>query len=141
MFEIKGNVMSVIRPNVMKKRLALARRLANKNSGRLPNPWKMIQLGHSGLYRYIQRHPREFGHFKIEKAVGINGRAHFNVAIREEHLEQARQLATKNGGVLQDAKWLIQKGYTRLASYIKTYPRVFRDLNKSPKKSLTYRKH
>ena len=87
----------------------------------------MIQQGHGGLYRYIQRHPKEFGHFVIEEAVAQdkNGHSNFNVSIREEHLTVARQLAQKNDGVLQDTGWLIQHGYTRLASYVKTYPYVF----------------
>lgn len=121
--------MSTIRPNVMEKRLKLAQKLACKNGGKLPNPWKMIQQGHGGLYRYIQRHSKEFKQFKIEKAVGKertkNGRISFNISIREEHLKTARQLAQKNGGTLQDGGWLMQQGYTRLASYIKTYPHVF----------------
>ncbi len=134
--------MLIVRPKVMEKRQKLAQKLSDKNGGKLPNPWKMIQQGHGGLYRYIQRHQKEFSQFEVEKAVGKekeNGRAHFNVGIREEHLSQARQLARKNRGVLQDPKWLNQHGYTRLASYIKTYPKVFIPLYKK-KRSLTYRK-
>jgi len=128
----------IIRPNVMGKRLKLAQKLAEENGGKLPNPWKMIQQGHGGLYRYIQRHPKEFGHFAIEEAVAQdnqNGHNNFNVSIREEHLTVARQLAQTNDGVLQDIRWLIQHGYTRLASYIKTYPHVFNKLEPKSKKS------
>ena len=118
----------MIRPKAMKQRLKLAQELTDKNGGQLPNPWKMIQQGHSGLYRYIQRHPKEFDHFQLEKAVQEENGSNFNISIREKHLKKARQLARKNEGVLQDPSWLIQHGYTRLASYLKTYPHVFVDL-------------
>lgn len=132
-----------IRPNVMEKRLRLATELAKSNGGKLPNPWKMIQQGYGGLYRYIQRHPKEFKRFEVEEAVGQekskrNGHIKFNVAIREEHLETARGLICKNRGVLQNTSWLMQHGHTRLASYIKTYPHVFVHLDQKPaKKSRT----
>lgn len=134
-----------VRPNVMQKRLRLAQRLADANGGKLPNPWKMIQQGHGGLYRYIQRHPDEFSHLGVEEAVEKeekNGKNNFNVAIREEHLENAQQLAQKNGGVLQDTSWLTQHGHTRLASYVKTYPYVFVNLRtpKAEKKRQTHKK-
>ncbi len=119
-----------VRPKVMAKQLKLAGQLAKKNGGKLPNPWKMIQQGQSGLYRYMHRHPEAFKHFEVENAVEPeptkrNGEGSFNIAIREEHLEKARELAHQNDGVLQDAGWLIRHGYTRLASYLKTYPYVF----------------
>lgn len=123
-----------IRPKVMAKRLKEAERLAKKNGGKLPNPWTMIQQGHGGLYRYIQRHPKEFEHLPVEEAVGtdnhkVEGRTSFNVAIRLEHLTLARKLADQNGGEVPDTNWLTAKGYTRLASYMKTYPHVFLNLN------------
>lgn len=122
----------LVRPKVMEKRLKLARKLERENGGKLPNPWKMIQQGHGGLYRYIQRHPTVFSQFAIEEAVGKeeekNGRGNFNISIREEHLKNARQLARKNNGILQDINWLMQHGHTRLASYVKTYPCVFANL-------------
>ncbi len=133
-----------IRPNVMERRLKLARALARNNGGKLPNPWKMIQQGHGGLYRYIQRHPDEFGHFEYEEAVGneqknLNKRGSFNVSIRHEHLSTALRLAKK--GVIPDTGWLIQHGYTRLASYVKTYPHVFKNLEPAPKKKcLTHKR-
>lgn len=143
---MKNITSMTVRPNVMEKRLKLARRMADKNRGKLPNPWKMIQQGHGGLYRYIQRHPEEFSHFEFEEAVGKerttqNGRGGFNVSIREEHLKTARQLARKNKGVLQDWGWLMEHGYTRLASYSKTYPYVFVNIAPTPKKrGLTHKK-
>ena len=130
----------------MAKRLKLAEKLAKSNGGKLPNPWKMIQQGHSGLYRYIHRHAEAFEHFDIEDAVEReptkrNGEGSFNVAIREEHLKKARQLASKNNGALQDVNWLMRHGYTRLASYIKTYPYVFiPEDNKKQKRGLTHKK-
>ena len=135
-----GDPMTV-RPKIMKKRLKLAEELTRKNGGKLPNPWKMIQQGHGGLYRYVQRHPREFSHFKIEEAVGQelikqNVQGTFNLAIRREHLKKARQLARKNKGVLQDSSWLMRQGYTRLASYIKTYPHIFACFNGRQKRGL-----
>lgn len=134
-----------VRPRVMAKRLKLAEKLAKNNGGKLPNPWKMIQQGHNGLYRYIHRHQEAFEHFEVEDAVDReptkrNGEGSFNIAIREEHLETARQLAKKNDGVLQDVSWLMRHGYTRLASYIKTYPYVFVHLNGKPKRGLTHKK-
>lgn len=134
-----------IRPNVMQKRLKLAQRLADGNSGKLPNPWKMIQQGHGGLYRYIQRHPKEFSHLGVEEAVGREGKnrqSNFNVTIREEHLKKARRLAQKNNGVLPDLSWLTQHGHTRLASYVKTYPFVFVNLGtpEAKKKRLAHKK-
>ena len=106
---------------------------SKNNNGELPNPWKMIQQGHGGLYRYIQRHQQEFKHLNVEKAVGKepnkqNKMINFNVAIREEHIKKARRLALKNNGVLQDPNWLRKNGHTRLASYVKIYPNVFVDL-------------
>jgi len=50
------------------------------------------------------------------------------VAIRKEHIKTACRLAIKNNGVLQDPSWLMKNKYTRLASYVKTYPKVFVDL-------------
>lgn len=128
----------LVRPKVMEKRLKLARKLEIENGGKLPNPWKMIQQGHGGLYRYIQRHPTEFSQFTIEEAVGKeqieeNRRGNFNISIREEHFKNAQQLARKNNGVLQDISWLMQHGHTRLASYMKTYPHVFVNLEEVPK--------
>lgn len=135
----------VVRPKVMEKRLKLAEELTENNGGKLPNPWKMIQQGHGGLYRYTLRHKKEFSHFKVEEAVGKdekNGRSHFNVAIRDEHLRTARKLAQNNGGVLQDTEWLAERGFTRLASYVKTYPHVFKNLGKRKKNSaMTYKKN
>lgn len=115
----------MVRPNTLKKRLKLAQKLANKNGGRLPYPWKMIQQGHGGLYRYMRRNRKEFTHFNVEKAVGTERLGNFNVAIRKEHLAHAAQLARKNEGILPDLHWLIRHGCTRLASYVKTYPHVF----------------
>ena len=139
-----------IRPKVMAKRLKLAKKLAKRNGGKLPNPWKMIQQGQSGLYRYISRHPKEFEHFEVEDAVKKESklfarsteelkeklRGKFNVAIRKEHIKKARQLARKNDGVLPDISWLMQHGYTRLASYMKTYPYVF-IFDEKPKNGIT----
>lgn len=128
-----------VRPNVMAKRLKHAEELAVKNGGKLPNPWKMIQQGHSGLYRYIHRHPGAFKHFEVEDAVEPEptkrkGEGSFNIAIREEHLRKARQLASKNNEVFQGTGWLIRHGHTRLASYVKTYPYVFEHLYRKNKK-------
>lgn len=134
-----------VRPKVMARRLKLAEKLAKNNGGKLPNPWKMIQQGQSGLYRYIHRHPKAFEHFEVEDAVEPeptkrNGEGSFNIAIREEHLKKARQLASKNNGVLQDSAWLIRHGHTRLASYAKTYPYVFVRLHGKQKNGLTHKK-
>lgn len=131
-----------VRPRVMAKRLKLAEQLAKKNGGKLPNPWKMIQQGQSGLYRYIHRHPKAFEHFEVEDAVEPtkrSGEGNFNIAIRKEHLKKARQLASKNNGVFQNSSWLIQHGHTRLASYAKTYPYVFAHLNGKQKRGLTHK--
>jgi hypothetical protein len=108
----------------MERRMKLATEMSEQNGGKLPNPQKMIQQGHGGLYRYIQRHPKEFGHFAVEEAVGRENNGNFNVGIRNEHLTAARKLI-KEHGMLPDATWLARRGYTRLASYMKIYPDVF----------------
>jgi len=120
----------MIRPNVMNRRLKLAKELARKNGGKLPNPWKMIQQGHGGLYRYIRRHPVEFKKFIVEEAVikAHKNKGKFNISIREEHIKTAQNLAKANGGVIPNSRWLIKHGYTRLASYLRTYPHIFGDL-------------
>lgn len=136
--------MQTIRPNVMARRLKLAEELSKKNGGKLPNPWKLIQQGHVGLYRYIHRHPKEFKHFEVENAVGKektkNKITNFNIAIREEHLSTVTLLASKNNGVIPELKWLMLHGYTRLASYMKIYPKVFTCFQTEPESGLTYKK-
>lgn len=117
------------RPNVMRKNLQTAQELSDDNGGRLPNPWRMIQMGYGGLYRYIIRHPSAFKSFKFDPAVGIDkkGRKPFNVAIREEHIDTAKQLIKKKGRI-PDPAWLNANGYSRLAAYMRTYPGVIKKL-------------
>jgi len=130
----------MINVKIMNKQLKLAETLSKKNGGKLPNPQKMIQQGYGGLYRYINRNPKRFNHMPVEQVVGKEhsketGHVQYNVSIRNEHIQQAKKLARQNRGVLQTPKWLIENGYTRLASYVKTYPHVF------VKNKLTHRKH
>ncbi len=113
-----------IRPNVMDRNLRLAKRISERNGGKLPNPWALIQLDYGSLYRYIKRHPKEFAHFKVDVAVGHKKNGTFNVSIRRKHLITAQQLA-KSHGVIPPPRWLNSHGYSRLASYMRVYPEVF----------------
>jgi len=121
----------IVRPKVKEKNLKQARMLAAKNGGKLPNPWKMIQQGHSGLHRYKLRHPNLFVEFQVEEAVGKEKRGNkmvtFNIAIREEHLKTARGLK-KQLGFMPDEKWLLANGYTRLAAYQRVHSKAFAEL-------------
>jgi hypothetical protein len=122
----------------MSKNLREAEKLAEQEGGVLPNPWRMIQMGHGGLYRYITRHRGAFKKFKFATAIGVDGKGKnkrtFNRAIREEHIETANNLARRHKGV-PDSFWLNANGYSRLAAYIRRYPAVFKNLDgKSPKK-------
>lgn len=132
-----GSPTGVIRPRVKEKNLAQARTLAKRNGGKLPNPWKMIQQGYGGLYRYMLRHPKFFEEFEVESAVGQEkvGRNNitFNVAIRQEHIATAMELKRRLGH-MPDEKWLAKKGYTRLAAYQRVRPEVFAKLP-DPKKN------
>ena len=118
------------RPNVMRRNLELADRLAEENGGLLPHPWKMIEMGHGGLYRYILRHPQEFDHFGVEEPPSkIAG---YNASIREKHLKTARRLKTgrygEGRGKMPSVQWLTTHGYSKLVAYMKNYPKVFEEI-------------
>lgn len=120
----------MVRPKVLKKRLAEAEKLIENNGGKLPHPSKMIEDGHGTLYRYIQRNPDHFSHFERERAIDFDGhedaaRPRYYVSIREQHLETARILRKAHGGKLPSTRWMVDNGHTRLASYIKAYPHRF----------------
>ena len=117
-----------VRPRVLARNLKLADNLAADNGGVLPNPWRMIQMGHGGLYRYILRHPKKFDHFDYQEAVGgQDDDATFNIGIRQEHLKTAETLVAKKGE-LPSTKWLGANGYSKLVSYMRIHPSVFSDL-------------
>lgn len=115
-----------VRPNVLEKNLKLAEQLAEKNSGKLPNPWSLIQGGYAALYRYILRHPDRFEHLKYDSAVEIKGKTTFNITIRDRHLATAKQLR-KELGKLPTTKWLANNGYTKLVAYMRIHPNLFRN--------------
>lgn len=122
-----GNMMKP-RPNVLKRNMELAEALAKENGGNLPNPWSLIQMGHAGLYRYILRHPTHFRRFTFDSAVGREGgreKTTFNLGIRQTHLETAASLAKQNRGKLPPIRTLSQRGFTKLLSYMRTYPDLF----------------
>ncbi|MHA2279590.1 MAG: hypothetical protein ACXAC5_01680 [Promethearchaeota archaeon] len=100
----------------------------------MPNPWRMIQMGYGGLYRYMKRHPNAFKKFKFAKAIGVDkkgeNRQTYNCGIREEHKQTALELSKTHDGI-PDASWLNANGYSRLAAYIRAYPAVFKGLNKT----------
>jgi len=129
------------RPNVMQKNLHEVEKLSHNNGGKLPNPWRMIQMGYGSLYRYIKRHPSVFKRFTFDTAVGTSkGRkTSFNVAIRKEHLCTAQKL-TRIHQKLPDPAWLNANGYSRLAAYMRTYPEVFSNINSKKKKQKTKNK-
>jgi len=120
----------IARPKVMKRNLEEARQIAKANGGKLPNPWKLIQMGHGGLYRYIKRHPKSFSKFKFEQVIGVDRKRKtaFSMSIRDEHIKTATKLAKRHKG-LPDFSWLNANGYSRLAAYIRAYPEVFSSLN------------
>ena len=115
------------RPKVMEKRLSLAKKLSKKNGGKIPNPNKLIQMGHGGLYRYMLRNSKFFENFEVDKAVDMDRRTGttYNISIREEHIRTAQRLAKRNGGKIPDAEWLQEHSYTSFVAYMRTYPHVF----------------
>ncbi len=116
-----------VRPKALAKNLGMAGRIAKRNGGKLPNPWKLIEMGHGSLYQYIGRHRKHFAHLKFDQAVQTEASAanQFNVAIRQEHLKLAKKLAKQNHGMLPRMRWLTDHGYTRLVSYVRVYPQLF----------------
>jgi hypothetical protein len=125
------------RPRVMERNLRAAEKLARKNGGKLPNPWRMIQMGHGGLYRYIKRHPKAFSKFSFDQVLAVDRKRKttFSVSVRDEHLATAEKL-TKRHKRLPDFSWLNANGYSRLAAYIRAYPEVFKSLDKKKKKNV-----
>ncbi len=119
-----------VRPRVLTRNLQLANTLAEHNGGVLPNPNRMIKMGHEGLYRYILRHPDYFEKFDYQEAVGIqDDDATFNIGIRQQHLETADGLIKKQGK-LPSPKWLAVNGFSKLASYMRIHPEVFGNLKR-----------
>ena len=115
------------RPKVVEKRLSLANKLADKNDGKIPNPNKLILMGHGGLYRYMLRNPELFENFEVDKAVETDKKTKntYNISIRKEHVKTAQKLAKRNGGKIPEVEWLQEHGHTSLLAYMRTYPHVF----------------
>jgi len=114
----------------MKKNLELAEKISKANNGKLPNPWKLIQMGHGGLYIYIKRHPKAFERFCYEQVLGVDRkrRTTFSMSVRDGHVKTATELSKKHTG-LPDFSWLNANGHSRLVAYIRAYPEVFAGIN------------
>lgn len=118
-----------VREKSLIKNQKLAKTLAKKNGGKLPSVWRLVQLGHSSLYKYMRRHPKEFANVEIEFGVKTeisgNKKINYNVAIRKEHLQTAKILTRRNRGKFPSHQWLQDHEYTRLAEYSRKFPKLF----------------
>ena len=116
------------RPKVLSEKLALATELSKNNGGLLPRPWVIIQEGGWALYKYIDRHPEPFKAFRREASVKKKEPS-FNATIRNKHLTSAAEYH-KRQGFIPEPQDVANSGDTKLASYMRRYPEVFKNLGK-----------
>lgn len=123
----------------MKKNIELAEKISKANKGKLPNPWKLIQMGYGGLYIYIKRHPKAFERFCYEQVLGVDRKrgTTFSMSIRDGHVKTVAKLSKKHNG-LPDFSWLNVNGHSRLAAYMRAYPEVFKGIDS---KGTQFKKH
>lgn len=115
------------RPRVIERRISLAKQLANKNGGKLPSPWKLIQMGHEGLYRYMLRNSGLFTEIQRESVITRKRDVpSINETIKDKHLETIKKLIAKHGS-LPDSKWLSEHGHNKLVAYMKNHPDAFKE--------------
>ena len=103
----------------MEEHIRTAEKLAEENGGILYNSVWLYKNRHQGLSRFMRNHIEAFKHIKQEWKGGKN---------MKEHIGTAKELAKKNGGILQNYGWLKKNGYNGLAHCMKNYPEVFRHI-------------
>ena len=96
--------------------LQTARTLARKYKGVLPRRIWLVKNGYSRLASCMTKHPERFKDIRQDSGAGT---------AFPEHVLVAEQLAKKNGGVLQNVKWLVSHGYSRLNYHMKRHPEAF----------------
>ena len=120
-----------VRPKTLNRYLELARKISAANGGRLPNPWKIIQLGYWSFYKYMRRHPDLFSDFELQKVIVFSKNSAYNENIRKDHVQTAVALLQANGEESLTPKWLKRNGYSKLAAYFRLHPGLANTIKRS----------
>ncbi len=113
--------MKEYRPQTLARYLALARRLASRNSGNIPSVTCLRQMGYGNLYQYMRSHANKFDQFGQDIGSGKS----YDKKVRQKQLSLARTLSSRNKKRLPSTSWLTAHGYSGLVSYMSKHPDFF----------------
>lgn len=101
------------------ERVAVAEGLADKNGGVLPNVGWLTTNGYCGLYQCMTKNKQDFAHIKQDNRKDKQTRT------TEAWVKVAEDLASKNGGILQNPWWLCKNGFRGLYMYMRKSSKSF----------------
>jgi hypothetical protein len=93
----------------------IAKRLAAKHGGKLPNSWWLTTHGFSSLSEAMRRRPKLFAGIPQEK----------KKRTPQEWVAIAKRLVAKHGGKLPNSGWLTTHGFAGLYGIMRKRPRLF----------------
>lgn len=121
-----------IRIPVLRKYLAQAEHLAEKNGGEIPAATRLKRMGRINLYHYMLKHPDWFLHLSQEVIPTLSYRR----STLKSWKTLAKQLARKNGRILPGTRQLRAMGYKALAAYIEQHPNLFEDITQEEEQTV-----
>jgi len=104
-----------------------AEKLVRQNKGLLPTTRWLLKHGYNSLVLSKNRHKDQFKHLRQERV--------YKEKPIEECVKIAEELAKKNNGLLNSAKWLTKHKYYYLYTAIKKYPGKFKHIKRQYKRT------